>query len=69
MKIKSIREKTPIVTLDDGMYMGIWGGNCIEVRYNDKYYELETEGGVRGIGIRVVVTIKDGVATFEEIKN
>jgi hypothetical protein len=39
------------------------------MRYNGKTYELETEEGVRGAGFKVAVTIKDGVATFEELKN
>jgi len=70
MKIKAIREKRPVETkLPDGMYMGTWGGYVIEVTYEGKTYELETEEGVRGTGIKVVVTIKDGVATFEDLKN
>jgi hypothetical protein len=70
MKIKAIREKRPVeTTLPDGMYMGTWGGYVIEVNYGGKTYELETEEGVRGSGFKVVVTIKDGVATFEDLKN
>lgn len=70
MKILSITEKIPHpATLPDGIYTGTWGGYIINIRYGDKYYELKTEEGVRGIGIHVVVTIKDGVATFEELKN
>ena len=69
-KIKAIREKVPqISTLPDGNYMGTWGGYVIEVKYQDRWYELETEEGVRGVGLKVVVTIKDGVATFEDLKN
>jgi hypothetical protein len=70
MKIVAIREKRPVeTTLPDGMYSGSWGGNIIEVRYQGKIYELETEEGVRGIGFKVVVTIKDGIATFSELAN
>lgn len=70
MKITAINIKIPKeTTLPDGIYSGVWGGYCIDVRYNDKIYELTTEEGVRGIGFRVVVTIKNGVATFEELKN
>lgn len=70
MKITAIREKRPVATnLPDGMYMGTWGGYVIELQYGNKTYELETEEGVRGIGFKVVVTIKDGVATFEDLKN
>jgi hypothetical protein len=70
MKIKAIREKRPVVTtLPDGTYLGTWGGYNIDIEYNGKTYEMETEEGVRGIGFRVVVTIKDGEATFEDIMN
>lgn len=69
-KIISITEKQPVNTkLPDGNYSGVWGGYIITVHYNNKQYELKTEEGVRGIGFRVVVTIKDGIATFEELKN
>jgi hypothetical protein len=67
-KIKSIKEKvTQIAILPDGYYNGIWGGYIIEVQYKGKTFELETEEGVRGIGFKVVVEIKDGVATFDDI--
>jgi hypothetical protein len=70
MKIKAIREKKPVeTTLPDGIYLGIWGGYVIELKYKDKTYELETEEGVRGVGFKVVVTIKDGKAEFEDLQN
>ena len=70
MKIIKITEKVPKeVKLPDGTYLGIWGGYIIEVKYNDKTYELITEEGVRGIGFKVVVTIKDGIATFNSVNN
>jgi hypothetical protein len=69
-KILEIREKVPqIAMLPDGAYFGTWGGNVIDVSYKGKNYELTTEEGVRGIGYKVVVNVKDGVATFDEIKN
>lgn len=69
-KILEIREKVPqIAMLPDGAYFGTWGGNVIDVSYKGKNYELTTEVGVKGMGIKVVVTVKDGVATFDEIKN
>ena len=69
-KIKAIREKVPqITTLPDGLYNGTWGGYVIDVNYKSKVYELETEEGVRGIGIKVVVSITDGVASFNTIEN
>ena len=68
--IKSIKEKVPqITTLPDGLYNGIWGGYVIEVKTGGKTYELETQEGVRGIGIKVIVEIKEGVATFDEVSN
>ena len=69
-KILEIKEKVPqVTTLPDGSYNGTWGGYVIELHYKCKNYELTTEEGVRGMGFKVVVTIKDGVATFTEIKN
>lgn len=69
-KIVSITERRPVeTTLPDGHYTGTWGGSIIEVKYQDKYYELRTDCGVRGMGYKVVVSIKDGVGTFQEIKN
>lgn len=69
-KILSISKKVPKeVILPDGYYQGTWGGYCITVRYNGSEYELKTEEGVRGIGIKVVVTIQNGEASFKEIKN
>ncbi len=69
-EIKSIKEKIPtLATLPDGLYNGVWGGYVIEVNYKGKTYELETKEGVRGMDIKVVVEIKDGVPTFEEAKN
>lgn len=32
-------------------------------------YELKTEEGLRGIGFGVIVTIKNGEATFDSIDN
>jgi len=69
-KILSIREKVPTVTtLPDGIYSGVWGGYVIDVSYKGTTYELTTEEGVRGCGIKVIVNIKDCDATFTELKN
>lgn len=69
-KILAITEKKPVdVTLPDGHYNGIWGGHVIELSYKGKTYELTTDEGVRGVGYKVVVVIKDGIATYEEINN
>ena len=69
-KVKSIKEKVlQIVTLPDGLYNGIWSGYVIIVHYKEKIFELETEIGVKGIGIKVVVQVENGVATFDEVKS
>lgn len=69
-KILSIKERIPQeTTLPDGTYTGTWGGYTIDVRYKDKYYELTTEEGVRGMGFKVVVHIVNGVATFTSTVN
>tara|TARA_Y100000592_G_scaffold82073_1_gene130416 strand:- start:485 stop:703 length:219 start_codon:yes stop_codon:yes gene_type:complete len=69
-KILEITERVPRVTnLPDGNYNGKWGGYVITVQYKDKVYECKTEDGVRGFNINVMVTIKDGVATFVEVNN
>lgn len=69
-KVKSIKEKVPqVTTLPDGLYNGTWGGYVIEITYNGKNYELETEEGVKGIGIKVVVEVKEGVATFDTVNS
>ena len=69
-KILEIREKVPqVTTLPDGFYNGTWGGFVIEVYYKGKTYELTTEEGVKCMGIKVVVNIQDGVATFGQTKN
>ena len=69
-KIKSIKEKVPqVTTLPDGYYNGVWGGYSIDVNYKSKAYELETEDGVRGINVKVIVEVKDGIATFEEVNS
>lgn len=69
-KILKIEEKVPRPSkLPDGLYTGVWGGYVIEVRHNDHLYQLTTDEGVRGMGIRVVVNIKGEDMTFTELKN
>lgn len=69
-KITAITEKVPqTAILPDGMYHGVWGGYMIEITTQRKTYQLTTELGVRGMGIKVIVEIKNGVATFDEVKN
>lgn len=69
-KITEITEKLPkSSTLEDGFYTGYWGGYVITVQHNSKQYELKTEEGVRGFNIKVAIEIKDGIATFDTIKN
>ena len=69
--LKIIEKKVEVeeATLPDGIYIGTWGGNVINVRHDNKEFELETEEGVRGIGYKVVVTIKNNEFSFEELSN
>lgn len=70
MKILKIEEDVPqIVTLPDGTYTGEWGGYIIKLHYKGKNYNLTTEVGVKGMGIKVIVTIVDGVATYSQSSN
>lgn len=69
-KILKITEKVSVETiLPDGIYQGIYSGYIIVITYKNKKYELTTEEGVRGGDIKVVVTIKNGVATFVILNN
>lgn len=69
-KILSITRAVPQeTTLPDGTYVGKWGGYTIRVNHNGNEYDMKTEEGVRGIGIGVVVTITNGVASFVCTKN
>ena len=69
-KIISIQVKVPQeTTLPDGNYVGVWGGYTIELQHGGKTYELKTEEGVRGMGFKVVVTIVNGIATYQSINN
>ena len=67
-KIVKITETRVVTTLPDGTYKGKWGGNIIDVYVNPISYRLETQHGVRGFNIPVTVNVKEGVATFVEIK-
>lgn len=67
-KIKSITEKVPqVTTLPDGLYGAVWSGFVIELSYGSKNYQLDTEIGVKGIGIKVVVEVFEGVASFDTV--
>ncbi len=69
-KVLSIKEKQPVdVSLPDGVYLGVWGGHVIELGFKGKTYELESDIGVKGFGYKVVVTVTDGEATYQEVKN
>ncbi len=66
-KIVSVKELVPTESsLPDGTYSGIWGGYNIDVKHKGKTYQLKTDVGVRGMGFNVVVTVVDGVATFND---
>lgn len=70
MKITKITKAQPKeATLPDGTYIGVWGGYNIELLYQKTKYDLTTEEGIRGFGSKVVVTIKDGIATFVEVSS
>lgn len=56
-------------TLPDGLYLGLLGGYNISVKYNDCEYNLSIKEGIRGFNIPVVVTVKDGEATYSFTKN
>lgn len=69
-EIISITEKVPQeVKLPDGEYLGTWGGYVIDLHLDGKQYQLSTREGVKGIGIKVVVTVKDGKASFKILNN
>lgn len=69
-KIIDIQQKILVkATLPDGIYVGTQGGSEIELYYSGTYYLLTTDVGVRGINLKVIVTIKDGIATYELLKN
>lgn len=69
-KILKIEEQVPRpAKLPDGKYQGSWSAYTIKIYYNDHYYVLTTDEGVRGLGARVVVTIKGEDMTFEDLKN
>lgn len=51
-------------TLPDGSYHGIWGGYNIVVNHGGVMYDLTTKEGVRGVGYKVLVQVKYGIATF-----
>lgn len=55
--------------LKDGKYLGSWGGYEIDLKYKGDTYTLKTLKGVNGIGIKVLVIIENGVATFELFNN
>jgi len=49
----------------DGEYKGFWGGYNVRFTINDQNFEFESESGVRGMNIPVIVSVKNGVVTFE----
>ncbi len=53
-------------TLPDGLYSGLWGGYEIKILYNNEEYVLTTLIGVKGMNYPVIVTVKEGVITFED---
>ena len=69
-KILKIEEKLPKeIVLPDGNYIGSWSGYCITLAIGNRTLDLTTEEGVKGINVSVVVTVKNGEATYEKIIN
>lgn len=69
-RVKVVEEKLMQITvLPDGIYNGVWSGNVIDLKVGIKEYELTTEIGVKGINIKVIIEVKNGIATFDTIKN
>jgi len=69
-RIISITEKVPQkASLPDGYYNGTWGGSIIEVCYQGRIFELETQEGIRGSDVKVVVEVKNGIATFDRLQS
>jgi len=64
-----IKESELKSELPDGLYYGTWGGYVLDIKYNGKNYEFLTKDGVRGINVKVVVEIKEGVPTFDTFLN
>ena len=64
--IKKITKKVPQeVILPDGLYSAEWSGHIIKLVFENEIYELETVVGVRGIGIKVIIEVIEGYATFD----
>ncbi len=64
--IKKITKKVPQeVTLPDGLYSAEWSVHIIELVFENEVYELETIVGVKGIGIKVIIEVVSGYATFD----
>ena len=63
--IKSIKRNVPFDEIEDGRYEGVQGGYVVEMLYGCETLELHTKDGVRGFGIDVIVTVKDGIFTIE----
>ena len=69
-EIISITEKVQQETkLPNGHYIGIYGGNEIEISYKGKDYIIHVNEGVRGIGFRVVAHIEDDNIDFKYLLN
>jgi len=68
MKILKVKKRCyEIGVLPDGEYNGLWAGNTIEVYFKWYTYDLITEKEIPRINIKVLVTVKDGVATYKTI--
>lgn len=65
-KITSIKKKVSKKdALPDGYYIGNWTGFIISVTSQNVEYLLTTQRG--GKGVKVVIEVKEGIATFNEV--
>lgn len=70
IEITNITKKVSApAVLPDGVYKGEWGGSVIAVTFEGEEYILTTSEGVRTFGLKVIVTVEDGKATFTELNN
>ena len=64
--IKKITKNVPQeVTLPDGLYSAEWSGYIIKLIFENEIYELQTIINAKGIGIKVIIEVTEGYATFD----
>ena len=64
-KIISIKKKIyKKSTIPNGIYTGFMSGNSITIIFNNETYKIESSFAIRGINVKVVVTIENENITF-----